>query len=67
MKTSAVLNPFKKATSADMEMFSRMKNAEMGDVTECRICIEFLEKDSLRIRFSKGTEIVANETPLLSL
>lgn len=62
LKANAVLGAYDKATSADTEMFSRMKNIGIGDCIEGRICIEFLEKDSLRIRFSKGTEIVTNET-----
>ena len=62
LKANAVLGAYSKATSADNEMFARMKNVGVGDNVEYRICIEFLEKDSLRVRFSKGDEIVTNET-----
>ena len=62
LKANAVLGAYSKVTSADAEMFSRMKNVGIGDSVEGRICIEFLERDSLRIRFSKGIEIVTNET-----
>lgn len=65
LKANAVLKAFSKASSADLEMFSRMKNAAMGDIAECRICIEFLERDSLRIRFSKGSDVVSNQTLMI--
>ena len=56
LKANAVLGAYKKATSADTEMFSRMKNVGIGDSVEYRICIEFLEKNSLHVSFAKGTE-----------
>ena len=62
LKANAVLGAYKKATSADTEMFSRMKNVGIGDSVEYRICIEFLEKNSLHVSFAKGTEVLSNET-----
>lgn len=62
LKANAVLGVNIRATSANSEMFSRMKNVGIGDIVEYIICIEFLEKDSLRVRFSKGNEMVINET-----
>ena len=67
LKANAVLGAYSKATSADNEMFARMKNVGIGDSVEYRICIEFLEKDSLRVRFSKGNEIVINETLMVTV
>jgi len=62
LKANAVLGAYKKATSADTEMFTRMKNVGIGDQVEYRIRIAFLEKNSLHVSFSKGTEIITNET-----
>lgn len=66
LKLNAVLGAYKMATSADMEMFSRMKNVEIGDVVEYRICIQFLEKNSLHVTFSKGTDMLSNDTLMVN-
>ena len=65
LKANAVLKPFSKATSGDLEMFERMKAASSGEAAECRIRIDFLERDSLRVRFSKGAEVIENRTPMV--
>ena len=65
LKTKAVIKSFANVSSDDEAMFELASKAGAGQTEEGRIFIELLEKDSVRVRYAKGTEILANDTRMV--
>jgi hypothetical protein len=62
LKAERIVAPFERKTS-DVEFSLNSNKSESGKGSgDCVVCIDFLEKDSLRIRFSKGSELLKNDT-----
>lgn len=61
LKVNSIATPFERKTS-DMETLLNNKRAEGEYSKDCIICIDFLERDTIRIRLNKGTEVLENKT-----
>ena len=64
LKAERIVTPFERKTS-DVEITLKKKSEEGKGSGEGVVCIDFLEKDSMRIRFSKGCEVLKNDTPMV--
>ena len=65
LKTSAVIKNFANVSSDDEAMFELAAKAGAGESVEGRVLIELLEKDSIRVRYFKGTEVGENNTRMI--
>ncbi len=65
LKTTAVVKNFKNLSSDDEGMFELATLAGAGETLEGRVLIEILEKESLRVRYSRDTEVIENNTRMV--
>ena len=62
LRADCVVTPFQRKTSDIENILTKNREESSG---ECTICIDFLEKDSLRVRLFKGNEVFENDTPMV--
>jgi len=65
LKTQAAMQSRKPISSADSEMFNRLKLTAVGQQQEGRWRLDVLADDVLRIRYAEGQAVPENVTPMI--
>lgn len=65
LKTFSPIESLESISSADMERFSRQRNAGVGDEVEGRLRIDIFGNEVVRVRYAEGDSVPENKTPMV--